>query len=259
MPRPSRSPLLLIGAVVLVAVAVTAVFLLDGDEEVPNVTRGGEPAPAILVHGYGGSSASMETIKVWLENEGRQVVAVDLPNGGEGDIVESGRVVADAIEATGAPVVDLIGFSMGGVVVRAYMEEFGVAKVRYVITLASPHHGTDVVGLAAFADPGACTGACAQLSPDSEFIQNLNDPDETPAGPAFVTVWTEEDQTVTPPDSAVLDGALNIKIQDVCPNSAIDHGDVAHHPAVMGIIVTTVTGRLTGPPTDCDALSSLGL
>jgi hypothetical protein len=44
----------------------------------------------------------------------------------------------------------------------------------------------------------------------------------------------------------------------VCPGPTIDHGDVARHPAVMGIIVTTVTGQMTGPPTDCEALSSLG-
>jgi triacylglycerol esterase/lipase EstA (alpha/beta hydrolase family) len=241
-----------------VAAAVAAVFLLGGSEEVPNVARGGEVVPVVLVHGYGGSSASMGTIQARLEREGRPVTAVDLPNGGEGDMVESARVVADAVEATGAPTVDLVGFSMGGVVVRTYIDEFGVDRVRYAITLASPHHGTDVAGLAAFADPGACTGACAQLRPESGFLEDLNDPDETPAGPAFVTVWTEDDQTVTPPDSAVLDGALNIKIQDVCPGSTIDHGDVARHSAVMGIIVTTVTGRMTGAPTDCEAMSSLG-
>jgi triacylglycerol esterase/lipase EstA (alpha/beta hydrolase family) len=249
---------LLVAALALVVVAVAAVLLLSGEEEVPEVARGGEPLPVILVHGYGGSSASMGTIQARIEREGRPVVAVDLPNGGQGDMAESARVVADAVEATGAQQVDLIGFSMGGVVVRAYLDDFGVGKVRYVITLASPHHGTDVAGLAAFADPGACTGACEQLRPESSFLEDLNDPDETPEGPAFVTVWTEDDQTVTPPDSAELEGALNIKIQDVCPGAAIDHGDVARDPAVMGILVTTLTGRMSGPPTDCAALASLG-
>jgi triacylglycerol esterase/lipase EstA (alpha/beta hydrolase family) len=239
-------------------VVVVAGLLLTQDEEITEVARGGEPLPVILVHGYGGTSGSMATIKARLEREGRAVVAVDLPNGGEGDITESARVVAEAVEATGSPTVDLIGFSMGGVVVRSYLEDFGVARVRYVIALASPNHGTDVAGLAAFADPGACSGACAQLAPESEFLEELNDPDETPEGPAFVTVWTEEDQTVTPPESAVLDGALNVKIQDVCPDSRIDHGEVARDPAVLGIIVTTLTGAMAGPPTDCASLTALG-
>ncbi|MGH2809152.1 MAG: alpha/beta fold hydrolase, partial [Actinomycetota bacterium] len=227
-------------------------------EDPPDLARGREPVPVILVHGYGGSSTSMETIQARLQREGRSVVAVDLPDRGEGDITSSARFLSEAIDATGAATVDLIGFSLGGVVVRTYVDAIDASKPRYVITLASPHHGTDIAGLATFADPGACTGACAQLNPESDFLAGLNDPDETPEGPAFVTVWTDDDETVTPPDSAVLDGALNIKIQDVCPGAEVSHGDVAHHLAVLGIIVTTLTGRLDEKPGDCAALSRLG-
>ena len=203
----------------------------------------------------------MGAIEARLEREGRQVVSVDLPDGGTGDITGSARVVADAVEATGSPTVDLIGFSMGGLVVRSYVNDLGGAgRARYVITLASPHHGTDVAGLAAFADPSACTGACDQMAPGSEFLNDLNDPDETPEGPAFVTVWTERDETVTPPDSAELDGALNIKIQDVCPGTRIGHGDLVGDPAVLGLIVETLDGRLRDVPDPqrCDALTALG-
>lgn len=203
----------------------------------------------------------MAAIEQRLRADGRQVVSVELPNGGTGDILESARVVDQAVAQAGAEVVDLIGFSMGGVVVRAYVADLGGAdRARYVVTLASPHHGTDIAGLAAFADPSACTGACAQLAPESEFLADLNDPDETPEGPAFVTVWTDRDETVTPPESAELDGALNIKIQDVCRDATIGHGDVVSEPVVLGLIIETLSGRLAGVPGPdrCVGLASLG-
>lgn len=215
----------------------------------------------ILVHGYGGAPASMEAIEARLRADGREAVSVALPDAGVGDIRQSARAVDEAVRATGSGTVDLIGFSLGAVVVRTYVSELGgAAHARYVITLASPHHGTDVAGFAAFADPGACTGACAQLAPDSEFLAGLNDPDETPEGPAFVAVWTDRDETVTPPDSAELNGALNIKIQDVCSDAAIDHGELVREPVVLGVIVATPSGTLQGVPGSerCAPLSALG-
>ena len=248
--------------VALVAVVLAAVFFfLSGDEEPPSLARGGEPLPVVLVHGYGGSSGSMSAIEERLRTEGRQVVSVELPEGGVGDIAASARVVQEAVTATGSQTVDLIGFSMGGLVVRTYISELGGAtRARYVVTLASPHHGTSVAGFAAFTDPDACTGACAQMAPDSTFLSELNESDETPEGPAFVTVWTDQDETVTPPESAELDGALNIKIQEVCPNSSIGHGEVVTDPAVLGIIVETLSGRLRDVPDSerCEALGALG-
>jgi len=259
----TRRRLVFASAVIVIPVVVTAAFFLLGrnEEDPPNLNRGGEPLPVILVHGYGGTASSMAAIEERLRTDGRRVVPLDLPDGGTGDILDSARVVDQAVRATGAGTVDLIGFSMGGVVVRTYVAELGGAsRARYVVTLASPHHGTDLAGLAAFADPSACTGACAQLAPESEFLAELNEPDETPTGPAFVTVWTERDETVTPPESAELDGALNIKIQDVCPGSRIGHGEVVRDPAVLGLIVETLSGRVAEvpPPDRCSALATLG-
>ncbi|MBW3595067.1 MAG: lipase, partial [Actinobacteria bacterium] len=246
---------------VVIAVVVVVVVAGGRNEGIPELNRGGEPLPVILVHGYGGTPSSLATIEQRLRAEGRDVVSVALPDGGTGDILASARVVDEAVRATGSDVVDVIGFSMGGVVARAYVAELGgAAHTRYVMTLASPHHGTKIAGFAVIADPSACTGACEQLAPDSAFLDDLNEPDETPEGPAFVTVWTDKDETVTPPESAELDGALNIRIQDVCPDAPIAHGEVARHPLVLGLIVETLSGRLADVPApdQCDALTTLG-
>lgn len=217
--------------------------------------------PVVLVHGYGGDSASMAPIAERLDREGREVVAVDLPNGGTGDIVDSAAALAGVVDGTGAPQVDLIGYSAGGIVARAYLEHFdGIERARYVITVGSPHHGTSIAGDAAVSDPALCTDACLQMVPGSSLLEELNQPDETPPGPTFVTVWTAFDDTVKPPETALLEGAINVKVQAVCPSAHVGHGDLVRDPMVLGVIVQVLRGRLTARPDarSCDRMIALG-
>ena len=125
--------------------------------------------------------------------------------------------VDEALERTGAPSVDLVGYSAGGVVVRWYVAELGGAgRHPRVVTVASPHHGTDLAALATSLGGGTCAEACRQLDPDSDLLRRLNRGDETPDGPLWMSLWTETDQTVVPPDSAVLDGAVDFRICRTC-------------------------------------------
>lgn len=216
--------------------------------------------PVILVHGYGGTSGTMRTLQTRLEGAGHQVVAVDLPFAGIDDIEASAETVAAAVKATGAPEVDLVGFSAGGVVARAYVDSLERdERPRVVVTLGSPHHGTEIAGAAAAAGT-ACTDACEQLAPGSAFLAELNEPDETPPGPDYVSVWTAFDQTVTPPESAVLDGAVNVRLQDVCPRSAAGHIDLLSDPLAVGLVLRALTGDLDSPPGRewCGPLRALG-
>lgn len=251
---------LVLAVLVLSVVAIAAIWFFMRDEEVPPPRSSG-PAPVVLVHGYGGNSSAMASIAARLEREGLEVTSLDLPDGGRGDLEASAGVVAAAVDAIGAEHVDLIGFSAGGVVVRAYLEHFdGIDKARYVITLGSPHHGTTLGGAIILADPGLCVDACAQMAPGSEFLEELNEPDETPAGPVFVTVWTILDETVTPPDTAELDGAINVQVQSVCPASRAGHGDLPRDPMVLGLILETLRGDLRAAPDEasCQRLTALG-
>ena len=87
---------------------------------------------------------------------------------------------------------------------------------RRVLTLGSPHHGTSQAALGREL-AGGCPTACEQLVPDSDLLRRLNAGDETPDGPRLGDGPLHRDQVVTPVDSAALDGALNILVQDVCP------------------------------------------
>ena len=107
----------------------------------------------LLVPGYGGSTTSLEVLAARLRAAGREAVVVPLPGDGTEDLTcDVPPLVAAAAQAAlagGAPSVDVVGYSAGGVVARLWEAAGGAAVTRRVVTLGSPHHGTSVAGLGA--------------------------------------------------------------------------------------------------------------
>ena len=185
---------------------------------------------------------------------------VRLPGDGTGELrdqADRARTrAARAAIAGGAPSVDVVGYSAGGVVARLWAEEDGGAAIaRRIVTLGSPHHGTDIAALAGSLLPGQCPTACAELAPNSALLTQLN-AHETPAGPVWVSLWTDQDQVVTPPDSARLDGALNIPVQSVCADAQLDHSGLPRDRLVQSLVLAALApARPTQPtPADCTRL-----
>jgi hypothetical protein len=50
-------------------------------------------------------------------------------------------------------------------------------------------------------------------------------------------VWTTDDRTVQPPDSARLAGALDISVQSVCPGARVSHGGLPADPLVQRMVL----------------------
>jgi hypothetical protein len=147
--------------------------------------------------------------------------------------------------------VDVVGYSAGGVVARLWAEEDGGAGIaRRIVTLGSPHHGTDLAALAGSLLPGQCPTACAELAPNSDVLTQLN-ARTMRAGPVWVSVWTEQDQVVTPPDSARLDGAVNIPVQSICTGARLDHGNLPRDPVVQSLVLTALAPARPTAPTTC--------
>ena len=98
---------------------------------------------------------------------------------------------------------------------------------------------------------------CRQLAPDSDLLTRLN-VDETPDGPAWVSVWTTQDQVVTPPESARLDGAVNIPVQGVCPGAVVAHGELPTDRVVQALVLAALAPGPPPTPTaaDCRRLSA---
>jgi pimeloyl-ACP methyl ester carboxylesterase len=264
LPPVRRRLLLGVVAVLLVGALVAVVLVVTG--------RGGaaplagpvpqdRPGPVLLVPGYGGSTASLEVLARRLRAAGRDARVVPMPGNGTGDLAEQATALEVAAEAEldrGAPSVDVVGYSAGGVVARLWAADDGGRSVaRRVVTLGAPHHGSDIAALAGSLLPGQCPAACRQLVPDSELLTRLN-ADETPDGPAWVSVWTTQDQVVTPPDSARLDGAVNIPVQAVCADAVVGHGQLPTDRLVQALVLAALAP--TPPPTptaaDCRRLSA---
>jgi pimeloyl-ACP methyl ester carboxylesterase len=223
--------------------------------------RQGTPGPVLLVPGYGGSTDSLDVLAARLRAAGRDATVVRLPGDGTGELRDQATVLdvaARARIAAGAPSVDVVGYSAGGVVARIWASQDGGAGIaRRIVTLGSPHHGTDIAALAGSLLPGRCPTACAELAPNSDLLARLN-AKRMPTGPVWVSLWTDQDQVVTPPDSARLDGALNIPIQSVCADAQVDHSSLPRDRLVQALVLAALApARPTRPtPADCPRLRS---
>jgi len=228
----------------------------------PAAVSQADPGPVLLVPGYGGSTGGLQQLADVLTAAGRDAAVVALPGDGTGDLQASaavlGDAVDDALDRTGATSVDVVGYSAGGVVARLWAADGGADQVRRVVTLGSPQHGTTIADLGSSLAPDQCPEACQQLTTSSELLRRLNAGDETPAGPTWVSIWTQDDQTVTPPTSAVLDGALNISVQSVCADATVGHGQLPTDPLVQGMVVAELAAGqpVELGPADCARLSS---
>ncbi len=251
--------------VTIVAAAAVVVVLVAATFVVRELTAPGvdpvaqdQPGPVLVVPGYGGSVSSVQPIVAVLEAAGRDARVVDLAGDGTGDLSASAELLGDVartvLDETGAESVDVVGYSAGGVVARLWVRDFGGASAaRRVVTLGTPNHGTDVAGIASDITPDSCPTGCQQLTVNSELIRRLNAGDETPEGPVYVAVWTAFDEVVTPPDSASLDGALNLSVQSVCAGSQVDHGGLPAEPAVAAILRATLAAEAPAAPATCPA------
>nr|WP_315464221.1 alpha/beta fold hydrolase [uncultured Rhodoferax sp.] len=106
---------------------------------------GSHGVPVLLVHGYVCNHRLWDEVIPRLRHEGHAVLAVDLE-----PLFVSIDHYADAIEASvqallthsGQSQVALVGHSMGGLAIRAWMRQHGSERVARILTLGTPHAGT---------------------------------------------------------------------------------------------------------------------
>jgi hypothetical protein len=248
-----------LGSVALLAVgvllAIVAVRIVAGqfrgERPPPPQDR---PGPVLLVPGYGGATDALTRLAARIQATGRTATVVRLPGDGTGDLnAQAGALdrAVDAALAGGSPSVDLIGYSAGGVVARLWAQtRDGAGRARRIITLGSPHHGTTVAAAAVATVPAACPAACRQLVPGSALLAGLDRP--VPRPPVWLAVWTAQDQTVTPPDSGRLEGALNVEVQSVCPSARVSHSALPTRGLVTAIVLKALAASpLTAPAAGC--------
>jgi triacylglycerol esterase/lipase EstA (alpha/beta hydrolase family) len=226
-------------ALLVVGVAVV-VSRVGGEGRVPPSQD--RPGPVLLVPGFGGGVAGVTVLAGRLREAGRQAIVVRLPQDATGDLAGQARALDGYVEEAlrgGASSVDVVGHSAGGVVARLWVERHdGPSKARRVVTLGSPHHGANLAAAGAAVAPGACPTACQQLAAGSRLLAGLRTP--VPVPPMWLSLWTLQDQTVTPVESARLEGAVNVPVQSICPSLRVSHAALPTDPFVTGLVLAAL-------------------
>jgi triacylglycerol esterase/lipase EstA (alpha/beta hydrolase family) len=251
---PRRRVLVVVTAVIVLAGAAAAAVAAASGGSGPVVTGyppQNRPGPVLLVPGYGGQVSSLYPLAERIRATGRQATVISLPGNGTGDLNADAAVLNAAVDRAlqaGAPSVDVIGYSAGGVVVLLWARhDGGFAKARRVVTLGSPFHGAQIAAGAEGFVPGACPVACQQLVPGSPLLAGI-DAAPVPQRPRWLSLWTTDDQVVTPPTSARLPGAMNVAVQSVCPAEQISHNQLPSNPVVTAIVLQAIgPGPLRAP------------
>jgi len=263
-PARRRFVTVVLGLVALMVAAVAGTAAVravqGGGHEVTPVAQDAQP-PVLLVPGYGGATSDLEPLAAAIRAQGRRATVVTLAGDGTGDLHVQADRLETAVQAAlegGADSVDIIGYSAGGVTARLWMHDYdGGSVARRIVTLGSPQHGTDLASLASDIAPGSCPEACQQLATDSDLVRSLNSGDETPDGPRWVSIWTTDDRVSVPPETAVLEGALDFSVQSICPSRQVTHGQLPTDPAVMAMVLAEL--RRTPPAVPSDDVCAAGV
>jgi len=173
--------------------------------------------PVLLIHGYFCNGAYWWALERYLQKRGIDNVFTINLEPVFGSIDQYAEQVADRVEQlcalTGAQQVILVGHSMGGLVARAYVHWFeGRHRVAKIITLGSPHHGTESVRLSLVNGRNV-----RQMHRGSRWLAKLNAAENHPSPVPITSIHSYDDNLVVPHDSSVLnhDHAKNMAVAGV--------------------------------------------
>jgi triacylglycerol esterase/lipase EstA (alpha/beta hydrolase family) len=158
--------------------------------------------PVVLVHGYLCNHRIWDTTAAQLRAQGHAVLAVDLePVFASIDdytaILES--AVASVLLNTGQTQVALVGHSMGGLAIRAWLCRHGTARVARVLTLGTPHAGTKLA-------KGSRTANGLQMLWGSPWLATLASGEDDALRSLLRVAITPQDNIVYPQRAQVLPG-----------------------------------------------------
>jgi triacylglycerol lipase len=205
-----------------------------------NATRQKSPSQnsVFLVHGLTDTSRKMATIARHLRNLGWEVYDINLtPSNGDAKLESLAQQILDLVDRTFPPhqKIDIIGFSMGGLVSRYYIQRLGgIDRVQRFITISSPHNGT-------FAAHFSTRPGCVQMRPESEFIQDLNRDTNSLKGLQFTSLWTPFDLMILPPTSS----RLGIGTETMIP--VLTHPLMVYDSRSLNAIVNALSQPVESP------------
>lgn len=194
--------------------------------------------PVLLVHGYGCNSGYWHFMSRALRRADISHYTIDLEPvfAGIDQFVPALHArIEEICRKTGQKKLIIVGHSMGGLVARAYLRDHGAARVARVITLGTPHRGT---GLARFGaghnsrqmrwNGSAAEGRC------SAWLARLERCEDPAVRSLFLSLYSHQDNIVSPQLSSCLPGALNIEF------NGVGHVALGMHPSVLREVIAAI-------------------
>jgi pimeloyl-ACP methyl ester carboxylesterase len=228
-----------------------------------DMAQGDRKDPVLLVHGTGGDSHAW----TWnylpaLNDAGHRVCIVDLPTNSMADVQSTAEYVVHALRLmndVSKRKVAVIGHSQGGLQPRWALRWWPDLreKVSDYISLASTHHGTNVIDAGMLCARG-CAPSIFQQRPGSRLLAALNEGAEA-WGPAdYTAIYSANDTTVIPATttarlSTAGDARVsNVLLQDICPENRATHNGMLIDGLAYAVVMDALTHDGPADPSRID-------
>jgi triacylglycerol lipase len=196
------------------------------------VGTGDRGLPLVLVHGLWDTPALFDSLRRAIGDR-RDLFAPHLPHGlGVVPLEELAAELGEAIDqrfGKDAPL-DVMGFSMGGVISRTWIQLLGGAsRVRRFTSVASPQQGT----LTALPWPRRWLASVGDMKVGSALLRRLNADPGALAGIDCCSLYCLADLMVVPGWTAV----LPLGRREVLRPLSLQHHELMAHPASVAQVV----------------------
>lgn len=241
------------------------------------------PWPVILVHGTGATKGDWQQLGGDLRRDGWAVFAAEFGNRATGSVHNSaeqvGAYVDTVLTMTGAEQAILIGHSQGGVLIRYWMRLLdGAPKVRHLVSLAVPNHGTTMGGIISpllrtnrgesvansvvqswFGEAGF------EMIRGHDTIRAINEGGDLDPGVTYTCIATHFDTVIQPPETCFLtaddpddpdvtrttDGEIprvrNIWVENLDPEAVVMHEAMPWDSRVRALVRADLNGLRLQP------------
>ncbi len=163
----------------------------------------------VLVHGYRDDATVFRSMVGYLRRAGLRPYPITLrPSDGQVPLEVLAHQLRCRVEqALGSEVsLDLVAFSMGGLVSRYYLQHLGgLHRVVHFVTLGTPHRGT-------WWAYGSRRPAVVQMRPGSPFLQELDRGRTCLEGIHFTNIWTPLDLMIVPARNSRMPVGHNVSL-----------------------------------------------
>ncbi|MFC5723884.1 esterase/lipase family protein [Streptomyces gamaensis] len=200
----------------------------------------GDRLPVLLLHGFADNRSVFVLLRRSLHRHGWQDVDCLNFSPLTRDVRRAAAHLALHVDGlcarTGRERVDIVGHSLGGLIARYYVQRLGGdSRVRTLVTLGTPHHGTRLASLISL-HPLA-----RQMRPASDVVTELAAP-APGCATHFIGFWSDLDQIMVPVETARIEhpdlDARNVRVTGVGHLALPVHGQV-----VAGIRQALTTRR----------------